>query len=92
MNIQQAVALLYPEDKDAPIIMAKEKGVLAQKMIDIAKENNIPVIQDVETTNILSLYEIGEYIPEQTYKVIAKIFAYIRSTYEEDTANKSCRS
>ena len=58
MNIQQAVALLYPDDKDATIIMAKEKAVLAQKMIDIAKRIIVPIC----TTNYLVPYFIYDFI------------------------------
>ncbi|NLM00585.1 MAG: flagellar biogenesis protein [Treponema sp.] len=78
MNLQEAVALLYPETSDAPIIVAKEKGVLAQRMIELAKEFNVPVIKNSDTTDILSFYNIGDYIPEETFEIIAKIFSYIR--------------
>ncbi len=80
MNIRQAVALLYPETKDAPVIVAKQRGELAEKMISLAQKYNVPVFEESDTVNILSLYEVGECIPEETYEVISKIFAFIRRT------------
>lgn len=77
--MKSAIALKYPEDAPAPFIIAKEKNILAERMIKIAEENHIPVIKDTITTNILSLYEVNSFIPEETYNVIAKIFAFIRS-------------
>lgn len=75
----KAVALRYPENAEAPFISVKGKGNKAEKIIEIAKANNIPVIKNPETAEILSVQECGEYIPESTYKVIAEIFAFIRS-------------
>ena len=75
-----ATALLYQHNKRAPIITAQGKGEIADKIIEIAQENNVDVIQDVETASILSLVEIGECIPVETYEIIAKILAYIKKS------------
>jgi len=75
----KAVALKYPENAEAPFISATGKGNLAEKIVEIAKQNNIPVIKDPQTADILSLQDCGQLIPESTYKVIAEIFAFIRS-------------
>lgn len=80
MNSNQklrAVALKYPKDAQAPVIVAKAKSHLAQKMIEIAEENNIPVVKDELVENILSIEEIGECIPENTWQAVAEIFAMI---------------
>lgn len=79
-----AVSLKYPEDADAPFISAKESGILARKMVEIAEENNIPVIENDIAANILSMRQIGECIPENTWEAIAKIFAFIK-TMEKDS-------
>jgi len=81
--MKKAIALKYPEDAPAPFILAKEKNFLAEQMIKIAESKHIPVIKDSMTANILSLYEINSFIPEETYQVIAKIFAFIRSNAYE---------
>ncbi|HAZ97402.1 EscU/YscU/HrcU family type III secretion system export apparatus switch protein [uncultured Treponema sp.] len=75
-----AVSLKYPENTDAPFISAKESGILAKKMIEIAQENNIPVVENDIAANVLSMRQIGECIPESTWKAIAEIFAFIKNT------------
>ena len=72
-----AVALKYPEDADLPFISAKAKGKLAEKMIEIASEKNIPLVQDKIAANILSVSEIGSLIPEATWELVARIFALV---------------
>lgn len=74
----QTTALKYPKDAEAPFIVAQGKALIAQRMIEIAKENNVPIIVEPETEGILSLYDVGECIPYETYEVLAKIFAFIR--------------
>ena len=78
-KVKTAIALKYPENADAPFITTKEKGVLAKKMIEIAKENNIPLVENNEIANVLSLQEVGDCIPESTWVSVAKIFAFIQN-------------
>lgn len=72
-----AVSLRYPQNAKAPFISAKSDGVLAKRMVEIAKENNIPVVEDDIAANVLSMRQIGECIPECTWEAIANVFALI---------------
>ncbi|RZD16192.1 MAG: flagellar biosynthesis protein FlhB [Candidatus Acididesulfobacter guangdongensis] len=73
-----ATALKYDKDKNkAPVIVAKGKGKLAEKIKAIAKENNIPIIENKGLTEVLDKLEIYEEIPPELYKVVAHIFAFI---------------
>lgn len=83
----KAVALKYPENKEAPVIAAKEKGLLAERMLQIAEENNIPVREDSLLTDILSVQEIGSCIPENTWQAVANIFAWIRGVENKNGSN-----
>lgn len=76
-NNVSAITLKYPESADLPFISAKAKGVLAEKLIKIANENKIPVVKNDIAANILSLQEIGSAIPEETWEIVAKIFAVV---------------
>ena len=77
MNKKQTVALRYPEGAAAPFIVAKGRGDLADRILQIAKENNVHVEQDEITAQILSLYEVGDLIPPETYEVVAGIFSFL---------------
>lgn len=76
-TVQKAVALKYPSGADAPFVAAKAKGVLAEKMISIAREQNIPVVENKIAADILTFEEIGACIPEETWEIIARIFAFV---------------
>ena len=73
-----ALALKYPSKSRAPLIVAKGKDKIAQKMLEIARENNVPVVEDEIAANVLSVEEIGQCLPEETWPLLAKIFAYIQ--------------
>ncbi len=77
--MKKVAVLSYPEGAPAPFLTAKGKGHLADKIIELAKENSIPVVKNIEATEIISLQEIGEFIPEETYTILAKIFAFIKA-------------
>ncbi|MBQ8014297.1 MAG: EscU/YscU/HrcU family type III secretion system export apparatus switch protein [Treponema sp.] len=72
-----AVALRYPEWAEAPYISAKAKGSVAERLVEIARENQVPVVEDTALANVLSIQNIGSLIPEETYSALATIFAFI---------------
>ncbi|MCR4823052.1 MAG: EscU/YscU/HrcU family type III secretion system export apparatus switch protein [Treponema sp.] len=76
-EIFSAVALRYPEWADAPYICAKAKGSVAQRMVEIAGENHVPVVEEPSLANLLSIQKLGSFIPEETYSAVATIFAFM---------------
>ncbi|QTQ14357.1 EscU/YscU/HrcU family type III secretion system export apparatus switch protein [Treponema parvum] len=75
--VKKAVALRYPENAQAPFITASAKGLLAQRLLKIAEENDVAVVRDDALAEVLSFQEVGSCIPEQTWEIVAKIFAFI---------------
>ena len=67
----------YPEWAEAPYISAKAKGSVAERLVEIARENQVPVVEDTALANVLSIQNIGSLIPEETYSALATIFAFI---------------
>lgn len=78
----RAIALQYPEGAEAPFIALNVRGLVAEKVLQIAEEKNIPVEKNVVLAQTLSMCEVGSYIPEETYEVLAKIFAFIQKQEE----------
>ncbi len=76
-----AVALKYDNEKSsAPVVLAKGINFLALKIKDIARESNIPIIEDPALARALyEQLEVEQEIPEVFYKAIAEIFTYIYS-------------
>lgn len=77
MSRKKAIALAYPKGCPAPFIVAKGKDEVAERIIEIAREHSVCIVREDITAEILSLYEIGDYIPEETYEVLAGVFAFI---------------
>ena len=78
--LKKVVALKYDPPQDAtPKVTAKGKGIVAEKIIEIAKKHDIPIKNDPELVNILSMLDIDEEIPPSVYKVVAEILAFVYS-------------
>lgn len=75
---KKAVALKYDIKKDnAPRIVANEKGELAKKIIEFAREHDIPIRENQDIVDILVQLNIGEEIPSELYEVIAEMLSFI---------------
>jgi flagellar biosynthesis protein len=76
-KIKRAVALKYdPSKHRAPRITAKGKARLAERIIDLAKEEGIPVTQDPELISVLAELDWYEEIPQPLYQAVAEILAF----------------
>lgn len=72
-----AVALAYEPGEQAPKILATGKGALADKIIDAAKEADVPTYKDDKLADTLSHLEIGDMIPPELYQVVAEILVFV---------------
>ena len=74
----KAVALKYEKYKDkAPKVVAKGVKSLAEKIIKIAKENNIEIYEDSDLVELLYSLDFYEEIPEELYSAVAEVLAYV---------------
>lgn len=75
---RKAVALEYDASKEhAPKIVAKGIGQLAEQIIQIAKEHNVPIHEDENLAEILTKLELDTHIPTDLYQSVAEIFVFI---------------
>ena len=72
-----AVALEYEAGDAAPKILATGKGYVAEKIIETAEKENIPIHKDEKLAGTLSKLEIGDYIPKELYGVVAEILVFV---------------
>jgi flagellar biosynthesis protein FlhB len=74
-----AVALSYKlESMEAPKVVAKGVGFLAQRIKELAQEHGIPLVENKPLAQTLyKTVEVGEYIPGNLYKAVAEILAYV---------------
>lgn len=76
-KVQQAIALEYNPAEDAPRVIASGRGVLAEKIIQKAKESDVPIHRDDKLADTLSRLEIGEMIPPELYEVVAEVLIFV---------------
>lgn len=77
-NRKHAAALSYkPGSSGAPLVKAKGKGLIAEKIIESAREHNIPIQEDPSLVELLGQLEINEAIPEDLYQAVAEVFAFV---------------
>lgn len=73
-----AVALQYEDKKmSAPKVIAKGAGFVAEKVKEIARRHHIPIVEDKPLARMLYKLELNSYIPQELYRAVAKILAYI---------------
>lgn len=72
-----AVAVAYEPGEAAPKILATGKGAVAEKIIETAKENNVPLYKDNKLADTLSRLKIGDQIPPELYEVVAEILVFV---------------
>lgn len=75
---QQAVALRYDQEtSDAPKVVAKGKGFVAENIIQAAQQNQIPIYQNKTLASMLMAVDLDREIPPDLYKAVAEVLAYV---------------
>lgn len=88
-KIKEVAALKYSSNKDtAPKIIALGKGEIAEKILESAKSNNIPIYKDTNLAHTLSMLNIGDEIPPELYEVVAQILVFV-ANLDKDYGNRS---
>ncbi|MCD6238232.1 MAG: EscU/YscU/HrcU family type III secretion system export apparatus switch protein [Thermotogae bacterium] len=76
--MKKAAALGYDPERDrAPKVLAKGIGRLAERIIAVAKEYDVPIYEDSALIDILVKLDYYEEIPEELYKAIAEILIFV---------------
>lgn len=76
-KVKQAIALEYDPADNAPRVIAMGRGALAEKIIEQAKQAEVPVHRDDKLAETLSKLQIGDMIPPELYEVVAEILIFV---------------
>lgn len=76
-KIKTAVALGYEPGDQAPKIIATGRGHLAEKIIETAKEEKIPLHHDSKLAETLSRLDFGDYIPPELYEAVVEVLMFV---------------
>ena len=83
---KQAIALTYDtQTGSAPHVAASGKGLIAERILEKAIENNVPIMEDESLVELLGQLNINEKIPDTLYHAVAEVFAFI---YKADQSLK----
>lgn len=74
---RKAVALSYDPTDHAPQVIAGGKGAIADRIIEQAKEHDVPLYADKGLAETLLKLDVGDYIPPELYGVVAEILVYV---------------
>lgn len=75
---QIAVALEY-DGQGAPRVTAKGRGELAQRIIETAREHDVEIQENAVLAQALSAVELDDQIPEELYRAVAQVIAFVLS-------------
>lgn len=75
---KKAVAIKYNKNKDnAPKLVAKGRNYIAERIIEIAKENNVPIYPDRNLVQVLDALDLDFEIPPELYRAVAEVLVFI---------------
>jgi flagellar biosynthesis protein len=74
---QLAVAVHYEKGSGAPRVVAKGKGALGARIIEIARAHDVPIEENAVLAGALSNVELGDEIPEELYKAVAEVLIFV---------------
>ncbi|MEE9255912.1 MAG: EscU/YscU/HrcU family type III secretion system export apparatus switch protein, partial [bacterium] len=75
---REAVALSYRSElRAAPLLTAKGRGEVAERILELARIHNVPIREDADLVRLLAQLEIESEIPPNLYRVIAEIIAFV---------------
>lgn len=75
--MEKAVAIKYTQDLPAPLVLAKGRGRIAERLKTIAAENEISILEMPELTEALIELDVGSFIPERFYEILAEILVFV---------------
>ena len=78
MSTPRAVALRYDDESDsAPRVVAAGEGAVAEAILALARENDIPVREDADLLSLLAGCELGDEIPAELYEAVAELLTFL---------------
>ncbi len=85
-KVKKAAALKYERGRDrAPRLVAKGKGAVAEKIVEIARETGVEVLEDRELVEFLVALDVGQEIPPELYRAVAEVLAYVYRVIRQGT-------
>ncbi|KJS29076.1 MAG: flagellar biosynthesis protein FlhB [Desulfatitalea sp. BRH_c12] len=77
-DLKRAAALRYDQTRDnAPKILAKGRGKIAERIVAAAREHNIPLVEDRNLVQILETLDLNTEIPAELYQAVSEVLVFV---------------
>ena len=76
-KVKEAAALTYDAQASAPVITALGRGLVAEKILEKARQSNVPVVSDALLVHALSQLNVGDEIPKEFYAIVAQVLIMV---------------
>lgn len=89
---KKGVAIGYSPGMRVPKILAQARGFFVERLLQIAKENDITIYRDPDLTEVLSAMKEGDDIPEYLFRAVAEVLAYcyeVNDKFREKIVNRT---
>ncbi len=84
-----AIALKYDTEKDnAPRVVAKGMRLKAEKIREIAKQYNVPLMKNTTLAGALYRVDVGQEVPEELYDAVAEVLNFVFALQQQEQAAK----
>ena len=83
LSKQKAVALKYPKGAQAPFVIAKGNGLLAKRILEEARSNDVKIEENTPLVEFLSEVQVGSLVPQEAWEILAQIFSVILAEEEK---------
>lgn len=79
---RKALALKYETGLPAPFLLAKASGKGAERLEEIAARSGVKVLREEALVEALYPLEVGDFVPEEYFEIVARVFAFVRRIEE----------
>lgn len=87
-KVQEAAALRYQSGDNAPVITALGRGLVAEKIVEKARESRVPVVSDTLLAHALTQLNLGDEIPREFYAIVAQVLIMVSRMDDEFDRNR----
>jgi len=78
ISLPRAVALRYDQEQDAaPVVVAKRRALLAERIIELAAEHGVTMYEDPDLVELLYTLDLDMQIPVELYQAVAEVLAFV---------------
>jgi len=77
--VKKSVAIRYEKGLPAPFILAKGREQLADRIVELAEANGVPIVERTELAEALYMVDAGAFLPDQFFETVAELLVFVQN-------------